>query len=266
MATGLAFALVAALSWSTPLAEAAQVRRPPVGGGFDYQLGGAYSPAGDVTVLTRDRTDRPAPGVYSICYLNAFQTQPGALPWWRSHHPRLLLRSGGRLVRDPGWPGEVLLDTRTAATRRALLGVVGRWIDGCARSGFAAVESDNLDSFGRSRHRLTRADNLALAASLARRAHARGLAFAQKNLAELGRAQQTRVGFDFAVAEDCQVYDECGRYRAGYGDHVLEVEYSDRGRARFEAACRARGAQWSIVYRDRGLTTPDRAGYVRSSC
>lgn len=31
-----------------------------------------------MTVVVRDSTDMPEPGLYSICYVNGFQTQPGA--------------------------------------------------------------------------------------------------------------------------------------------------------------------------------------------
>ena len=75
-----------------------------------------------------------------------------------------------------------------------------------------------------------------------------------------------RIGFDFAVAEDCQVYSECGSYRRLYGGHVIEIEYSDEGRANFNKACKARGNVWSIVYRDRDLVTPGQHGYVHATC
>jgi hypothetical protein len=174
---------------------------PPANATFDYQLGGAYAPAADVRIVDRDRTATPAPGVYGVCYVNAFQTQPEELARWRRVHPRLLLKKHGRPVVDQGW-GERLLDTSTAARRRALLRVVGRWIDGCARSGFRAVEPDNLDSYSRSKGALTLSDNKAFATMLIRRAHADGLAIAQKNTPELGGAGRA-LGFDFAIAEEC---------------------------------------------------------------
>jgi hypothetical protein len=98
----------------------ADVTPPPANGPFDYQLGGAYPPPAGTRIVTRDRTDSPQPGVYSICYVNAFQTQPGELRWWRARHRSLLLRRHGREVHDPGWPGEVLLDTSTARNRAGL--------------------------------------------------------------------------------------------------------------------------------------------------
>ena len=80
---------------------AVAVALPPAGAGFDYQLGGGYPPPAGVTVVARDRHDPPA-GDYSICYLNAFQTQPGERRRW----PRGLVLT--RLGDDPGWPGELL--------------------------------------------------------------------------------------------------------------------------------------------------------------
>jgi hypothetical protein len=87
-----------------------------------------------------------------------------------------------------------------------VLDLVGGWSDGCAADGFAAVEPDSLDSWTRSRGLLDRADAVALARLLVERAHAAGLAVAQKDAAELTGAGP---GFDFAVAEDCGAYDEC---------------------------------------------------------
>jgi hypothetical protein len=239
---------------------------PPVNAKADYQLGGNYRLPHGVRVVSRDRTAAPATDVFSICYVNAFQTQPGQLRWWRSHHSGVLLRRHGQLVRDPGWPGEVLLDTSTRASRRVIAGVIGRWIDGCAHDGFQAVEPDNLDSFTRSRQLLDREDNLALATRLASRAHRAGLTIAQKNMAGISRERRLRIGFDFAVAEECARWRECGSYRAAYGRHVIEIEYSDNGRRWFTRACNDHADEWSIVYRDRELVTPSHRDYVYAAC
>jgi hypothetical protein len=257
--------LVAACT-SPGIGVARAVTPPPANGQFDYQLGGAYpSPAG-TQIVTRDRTASPEPGVYSICYVNAFQTQPGELKWWRAHHPSLLLRRRGRELQDPGWPGEVLLDTSSARRRAGIAKVLDAWVDRCARSGFQAVEPDNLDTWTRSKGKLTSSDNFALARRLIARAHRDGLAIAQKNAAEK-TATGRRVGFDFAVAESCQVYDECDAYTSAYGDQVLEVEYADEGgESNFAAACQARGASISINYRDRDVVSPDDPAYVDRAC
>jgi hypothetical protein len=259
-------AVVAALASPLTPAVGPVPTPPPVDAAFDYQLGGAYPLPAGVRVVTRDRSARPAAGVYNICYVNAFQTQPDELRWWRRSHPGLLLRDDGRLVHDPGWPGEVLLDTSTAAHRHAIARVVGRWVRGCAEDGYDAVEPDNLDSFTRSRHLLDRAGALALSRLLASRAHHAGLAIAQKNLAGLTKQRRIAVGFDFAVSEECAVWHECGDYRRAYGRHVIEIEYTDNRRRIFHRACLDHGRAWSIVLRDRQLRTPSSPAYEYKRC
>jgi len=249
-----------------PMRAGAAPAPPPVNAKADYQLGGSYGLPAGVTVVSRDRTDRPATSAYNICYVNAYQSQPGELRWWRIHHPRLLLHEAGRLVRDEGWIGEVLLDTSTPAKRRGIATIMGRWFGHCARDGFDAVEPDNLDSHTRSHHLLTRRDNLRLAALLARHAHRHGLAIAQKNLADVSTAKRRQIGFDFAVAEECQVWHECGLYRRAYGRHVIEIEYTDNGRSAYRQACRDHGDRWSVMLRDRMLRRPSHEDYIYRSC
>ena len=265
--SAFALAVVMALS-GTPLASASTtaVRLPPAGARADYQLGGAYRLPTGVGIVSRDRADAPARGAYNICYLNAFQTQPQETAWWRARHPSLLLHTAaGREVHDPGWPGEVLLDVSTAANRSVLASIVGHWIDGCAAKGFSAIEPDNLDSWTRSQGLLRSSQAVAFARLMVARAHLRGLAIAQKNTSELA-PQGRRIGFDFAVAEECQVYAECGAFVAAYGRAVIEIEYSDNGRWAFAAACAARSRLVSIVYRDRQLTMPGDPAYVYATC
>ncbi len=241
------------------------VRLPVANAVFDYQIGGPYRPADDVTVVSRDRTAPPAgAGRYTVCYVNAFQAQPGAdaRRWWRRHHPDLLLRDrDGALVVDEDWD-EPLLDVSTPANRTALMDVVGPWIDGCAKAGFDAVEPDNLDSYERSDDLLTKDDARAFAALLTRRAHDRGLAAAQKNTSDL-LPERRRTGFDFAVTEECARYRECTDYAEVYDDRVFDVEYR---RADFDTACRTVGDRLSVTLRDRDVSRPGEDGYVRRAC
>ncbi|MDT4919502.1 MAG: hypothetical protein QOI15_404 [Pseudonocardiales bacterium] len=237
----------------------------PADARFDYQIGGAYRPAAGVEIVDRDRHAAPAAGRYNICYVNAFQAQPGQLGWWRREHRRLLLHdSAGHEVVDRGW-NEVLLDVGTPANRRALAGVIGRWIDGCAQRGFQAIEPDNLDSYTRSRGLLQASDAVAFAAKLTARAHEDGLRIAQKNAVELA-GRRSRTGFDFAIAEECQVYHECRGYTRRYGDAVIEIEYTDNGRRAFAAACAARGSRISIELVDRDVRAAGAAAHVRRWC
>jgi Glycoside-hydrolase family GH114 len=247
------------------LAAAKTVLGPPAKAPFSYQIGGAFAPEPGVLIVDRDRLARPAIGLYNICYVNAFQAQPQARRWWLAHHPDLLLFRHGHPVIDRTWQ-EQLLDTSTAPKRRALARIVGSWIAGCAHAGFQAVEPDNLDSWDRSQGALTARANLALAALLIARAHRLGLAIAQKNAAEVAPTGR-RLGFDFAIAEECQPYGECGAYTRAYGREVIEIEYPDNGGpAGFAAACRARGQQISIVYRDRKVTPAGQPGHVEQRC
>ena len=240
---------------------------PPVNATADYQLGGAYPPARGVAIVTRDMTDAPPKGVYAICYVNALQTQPELRRWWLTKHPTLILRDArGRVVTDPGWPGEMLLDTSTAAKRASLASIIGVWFARCRAVGYRAVEPDNLDSWTRSTRRLTLRQNAAYAALLSARAHALGLAIAQKNDTDM-LALRSTTRFDFAVTEECQAYAECAAYTRVYGRHVIEIEYSDNGgRAGFAKACAARGSSISIVYRDRNLVPRGTRGHVYAAC
>ncbi len=239
------------------------VRLPPKGAGFDYQLGAAYPPPDGAQIVARDRTADPAPGAYGICYLNAFQTQPGDRDAWPAE---TLLRADGEVVIDPAWPDEVILDTSSARTRTAIAEVVAPWIEGCADAGYAAVEFDNLDSFSRSGGALGLGDNLALARRLVDLAHAAGLAAAQKNAAEFAGRMQQEAGFDFAVAEECAAFGECEAYTDVYGDAVLVIEYSDNLPRPFGEVCANPRTPPSAILRDRDLVGPDDPAYVYERC
>lgn len=249
-------------------ATAAGVTLPPVNGQFDYQIGGAYAPASTVTVVDRDRLVAPVAGKYTICYVNVFQTQGAETAGWESSHPTLLVKnSKGKFLRDPDWPDEDIFDTSTAAKRSAIAAVEGSWIDGCAKAGFKAIEPDNLDSYTRTGvTTLTKADNVALAALLAHRAHADGLAFAQKNDTDITAHDKATVGFDFAIAEECGFYSECDAYTGLYGNHVIEIEYTDNGKSAYTKACTARGSTLSIIYRDRDVVAKGQRGYHYEYC
>lgn len=263
----LAAAALAFEPLSVPAQSEPAVQLPPANGGYDSQLGGSYAPAPGVAVVSRDREDPPAEGLYSICYLNAFQTQAHEAGWWKANHTDLLLRDeAGRHLEDKNWPGEILLDTSSENKRAAILSVIGPWIDRCAKDGFQAIEPDNLDSWTRSRGKLRVADNVVMAQLIVGRAHANGMAAAQKNASELGAVGKLIAGFDFAIVESCQEYGECGKYTEVYGDRVFEIEYREDDQDFFAAACAERGATISIVLRDPGLSSPENPDYRHETC
>ncbi|ROS77586.1 glycosyl hydrolase family 114 [Curtobacterium sp. PhB130] len=239
----------------------------PTSGIPDYQLGGAYRPADDVTIVERDSTAHPASGRYSICYVNGFQTQPEDAAMWNERYPDAILRNDdGKPVSDPGWPDEMLLDTSSASARASIVHVLTRSIARCGDRGFDAVEFDNLDSWTRSHGALTRAGNLALAKSLVDVAHEHGLAAGQKNTPQLGSAGKRDTGFDFVVAEECMTYDECGAYTKAYGQRVIDIEYSDDTDGPWSDVCASDSRPAMTILRDRDLVARGSEAYVFEHC
>ena len=234
----------------------------PAGAAADYQLGGAYPPPPGVRVVVRDSTDVPEPGLFNICYVNGFQTQPGA-DW-----PADLLVSSwdGKPLADPNWPDEYLLDISNPEKRIANLALVLPALRACAEKGFDAVEFDNLDSYTRSSGKLSRRDALLFARLLIMAANDLGLPAGQKNAAELGQRGR-RAGFSFAIVEECHRWYECATYTRVYGPtQVIGIEYADALRGTFAEACADPDRPGSLILRDRMLSRAGSEGYVFDIC
>jgi hypothetical protein len=88
------------------------------------------------------------------------------------------------------------------------------------------------------------------------------LAIGQRNTVELVGDRQA-VGLDFAVAEECGQYDECGAYVDAFGNNVIVIEYTDKG---LGVACGAFGGRLSIVRRDVAVSVPGSSTYLRKTC
>ncbi len=262
------------MSYSVAVAAVAAIVSPPVDGQFDYQIGGDYVPPVEVVVVSRDWfSGEPLADGYSICYVNAFQTQSDEdgvdRPDERSNWPSDLVLS--ELGEDPNWGGEYLVDISTAAKQVAALAHLRPMIDTCVAKGFQAVEFDNLDSWTRfdgtsleGEVPFGQDEAVAFAELLVDYTHDVGLAVGQKNTPQLGAEISLRlIGFDFAIAEECGFYDECEAYTDVFGDDVIVIEYTDEG---FAAACERVGESVSVVLRDVDVTTPETATYVYDSC
>lgn len=259
---GAAISLAATMITGSASASVAAVSPPPVNAKFDYQIGAAYPPPSGVRVVDRDREQSPVSGLYNICYVNGYQTQPAEIDWWKANHDDLLLKDArGNYVIDSDW-GEILLDIRTSAKRTALAAIVGAWIDGCRDHGFQAIEPDNLDSWTRSKNLLTQQNAIDFAKLLTARAHTAGVAIAQKNTAEIAENGRS-YGFDFAIAEECGRYNECDSYTSGFGNNVIVIEYR---RQDFTKACSGWGSRLSVVLRDRNVTAPGSSTYQYDAC
>lgn len=276
-ACALSFALPSLLGLSASLASA---QTPlPSDGEFDYQIGGSYAPAAGVRIVSRDVSNgaSKSDGIYDICYLNALQTQGSETERWKEEHPELLLKDeDGNFVHDPDsrWADEILFDVRTPEQRQALIAVQKEWIGKCA-NGFDAIEPDNLDSYERAPDGLLSAQDVAEYMKLfVQEAHRQKLAVAQKNVVDWD------AGFDFALIEECQLWDQCDEVIDRYGpDRVIEIEYvyeddfEEDGvsipagsREHFDEACKARGDRIRIVLRNDDVRPQSDDGWVFDAC
>lgn len=234
---------------------------PP--GSFDYQLGGDYPLPAGVGIVVRQWSDGLAePGAFSICYINAFQTEAEqGVPDGPDDWPQQVVRYD---LEDPGWPGEHPIDISTEELRQVAVDHVAAHFRDCAAKGFRAAELDNLDTYSRYPGApFDRADAVAYAGLLVQAAAGSGLVLGQKNAADLLDVGRSEIGFTFAVVEECGEFEECRAFVDTYGNQVLAVEYTETG---FAAACAAIGDTASVVLRDLSLSTPDDDGYVFRSC
>ncbi|MFD8331480.1 endo alpha-1,4 polygalactosaminidase [Streptomyces solisilvae] len=265
--TAVACASAAAAGVLAPApASAASVALLPVHAGFDYQIGGAYTPPSGVGVVSRDHSASPAPGLYNICYVNAFQTQrigdPGGPDDWDRD---LLLKDGnGEVVIDPDWD-EAILDITTDAKRQSIAHKIEAQIDECAAKGFNALELDNFDTYTRDvvKGAITDSHAQTYMRILSSYGHGKGLAVGQKNTVELA-PNHAANGLDFAIAEECgdPEWNECSQYLSAFGDHAIFIEYTAAGMAN---ACRY-GDRVSVVQRDRDVVPEGHGGYLRKTC
>jgi hypothetical protein len=266
------FAPLASVSGCNPPPPPQVVVPLPANAPFDYQIGGDYAVPQGTTVVARDWfIGEPIEEGYSLCYVNAFQTQSDEdgvdRPDEKSNWPEDLVLN--ELGDDPNWGGEYLVDISTAGKRSEAAAWLLPMIATCADKGFDAVEFDNLDSWTRfdetplaSSVPFGRSDAIEFARIITDLAHNVGLAVGQKNTADV-LEDSGAIGFDFAVVEECGQFAECGDFATVYGDDIVAIEYSDEG---FRSACAAIGAASSVVRRDVNVSRPGVVEYVFDEC
>lgn len=197
---------------------------PKRGTTWQWQLSGRIDLTVRAAVFDLDVDDTSAKtvaalhrkGRHVICYVDV-----GTWESYRADAKRFPKRLLGKVV--DGWPDERWLDIRDID---ALAPILRARLDVCARKGFDAVEPDWLNHYEEDTgFPITRAQSVRFATWVAREAHRRGLSIAQKNAPGLVASLVGR--FDFAITEDCALYDECGAYRAYLrrGRAVLDAEY-----------------------------------------
>lgn len=157
-----------------------------------------------------------ASGKKVICYFNA-----GGWENWRSDRGKFPASVIGKKL--DSWPGERWLDIRKLSV---LMPIMNARMDQCKAKGFDAVDPDNMDGYqAKTGFPLTKAHELAYFTALSKAAHQRGLAIGLKNGIEL--IPQAQPWADFAVNEECLVYQECNAYRPFIAAKkaVFHIEY-----------------------------------------
>lgn len=96
------------------------------------------------------------------------------------------------------------------------------------------------------------------------RAHRAGLVVAQKNAVDLARRGRDDAGFDFAITEECDRYDESSAASDVYESSVLDIEYTDNLRGSFDAVCPRTPVH--TILRDRALVPAGTRGHVYAHC
>jgi hypothetical protein len=174
-----------------------------------YDIDGFESTAADVAALR-------ARGRKAICYLDV-----GSWESYRPDRDRFPRAVIGR--RYEGFPDERWLDVgRFQLFRKPLEARIAM----CARKGFDAVEPDNVAGFeNKTGFDITPAQQLRFNRWIAVQVHRRGMAVALKN--DPRQVPQLLGSFDFAIAEECFQYDECGSFEpfVKAGKAVFEAEY-----------------------------------------
>jgi hypothetical protein len=162
-----------------------------------------------------------------VCYVDV-----GTWESWRGDAGRFPKSARGKPV--DGWPGEHWLDVR----RRDIRPILSDRMRRCRDKGFDGVDPDNVNGYvNDTGFPLTAADQLTFNRWVASRAHELGLAVGLKN--DLEQARQLEPHFDFAVLEQCFLYEECAPARrfVGANKAVVAVEY-ELPRSRFCARAR----------------------------
>jgi hypothetical protein len=211
---------------TTPPGGALDRWRPEQGTSWQYQLSSTLDLSVDAAVYDVDWQETTAAqvaqlhaaGRHVICYVNA-----GAFEDWRPDagaYPEELL---GKPL--DGWPGERWLDIRRTDL---LLPLLAARLDVCRAKGFDAVEADNVDGYANDTgFPLAAEDQLAFNTAVARLAQERGMSVGLKN--DVEQVADLEPAFDFAVNEECVMFDECGEYAPflDAGKAVLHVEYEN---------------------------------------
>jgi len=150
-----------------------------------------------------------------VCYFSA-----GSAENWRDDYSNFTASDKGNGL--DGWAGEYWLDTRSDNVRSIMVTRMKL----AQSKGCDAVDPDNVDGYTNTTgFSLTASDQLDYNTYLAQQAHALGLKVGLKN--DIDQLSSLASTFDFAINEQCNVYNECSGYSAftSLNKPVFNIEY-----------------------------------------
>ena len=245
---GLAVVLLAARCARRPAQAQAAARdcHRPTAAVFDYQIGGAYPPDAAVRIVDRDRTD--SAGARALQHLLRQRVPDPArrASLVDAPSPESVAAQRDRRLPAaiPNWPGEYVLNTSTAARAardRAHRGRLDRRLRAQGLRRGRAGQPRFVDAQGRESPA-----HPCRTTSTWRRCW-RGVRTATVSRSRRRTPSRRRVPvsdqvhFDFAIAEECQVYHECGGYRTLL--RLARVRGRVLARSAFRAACARHGGK-----------------------
>ncbi|HPM76936.1 MAG TPA: endo alpha-1,4 polygalactosaminidase [bacterium] len=199
--------------------------QPAPGTSWQWQLSGAVDASFDVAMYDIDLFENDATTIQAlqadgrvvICYFSA-----GSFEDWREDAVEFPPDALGAPLDD--WEGEWWLDIADETVRQ----IMTARLDLAAAKGCDGVEPDNMDGYANDNGLgLSADDQLDYNRFIAEQAHARGLSVGLKN--DVDQLDNLVENFDWALNEECHVYDECELYDAFIeaGKAVFNAEYVD---------------------------------------
>lgn len=207
--------------------------RPAADSSWQWQLSGPVNTAYEVDLYDIDLFDTPSSvidqlhreGRRVICYFSA-----GSYEAWRSDALAFPPESLGEEM--DGWD-ERWIDIRNDGVRTVMLDRLAL----AKAKGCDGVEPDNVDGYtNETGFPLGADDQLDYNRFLSREAHRLGLFVGLKN--DLDQIPSLEGDFDFALNEQCHVYDECEKLLPFIeaGKPVFVAEYADKYRDNTDGA------------------------------
>ncbi len=200
--------------------------RPDANTTWQWQLNGTPNLSYDADLYDLDLFDTDETtirrlhklGRRVICYFSA-----GTREEWREDSLLFPPETIGKEME--GWSGERWVDIRAASVKE----IMRKRLDLAKEKGCDGVEPDNVDGYlADSGFDLSFEDQLRYNKFIANEARMRGLSVGLKN--DLEQISQLEPFFDFALNEECHLYEECDRLMpfVKAGKPVFNAEYDSR--------------------------------------